>query len=105
MASEGGNTVQNYELSIDPVLAREAQSVFQELGTNLPAAVAVFLRRTVNRHAFPFPAEKSEFTDEELAEAHRRGMEQIQAGQCVRVSMADLEKMDSSASGHYDDEK
>ena len=50
--------MQNYELSIDPVLAREAQSVFQELGTNLPAAVAVFLRRTVNRHAFPFPAEK-----------------------------------------------
>ena len=85
--------MQNYEISIDPVLAREAQSVFQELGTNLSAAVAVFLRRTVNRHALPFPAEKSEFTDEELAEAHRRGMEQIQAGQCVRVSMADLEKM------------
>lgn len=85
--------MQNYEISIDPALAREAQSVFQELGTNLPAAVAVFLRRTVSRHALPFPAEKSEFTDEELAEAHRRGMEQIQAGKCVRVTMDDLEKM------------
>ena len=80
-------------IPIDPALAREAQSVFQELGTNLPAAVAVFLRQTVRQRAFPFPADRSEFADEELAEAHRRGMEQIRAGQCVRVSMKDLERM------------
>ena len=85
--------MQSYNIPIDPALAREAQSVFQELGTSLPAAVAVFLRQTVSRHALPFAADSSEFTDEELAEAHRRGMEQIRAGQCVRVSMADLERM------------
>lgn len=85
--------MQSYEISIDPVLAREAQSVFQEMGTSLSAAVAVFLRQTVSRHALPFEADRSEFTDEELAEAHRRGMEQIRAGKCVRVSMADLEKI------------
>ena len=85
--------MQSYEISVDPVLAREAQSVFREMGTSLSAAVAVFLRQTVSRHALPFPADESEFTDEELAEAHRRGMEQIHAGQCVRVSMAELEKM------------
>ena len=39
------------------------------------------------------PADKSEFTDEELAEAYRRGMEQIRAGQCVRVSMEELKKI------------
>ena len=37
--------------------------------------------------------DKSEFTDEELAEAHQRGMAQIKAGRCVRVSMTDLERM------------
>ena len=35
--------------------------------------------------------------DEELAEAHRRGMEQIRAGQCVRVSMEELERMATEA--------
>ena len=85
--------MQSYEISIDPVLAREAQGVFRELGINLSAAVAVFLRQTVSLHALPFPADKSEFTDEELAEIHRRGMEEIQAGKCVRVTMTDLERM------------
>ena len=85
--------MQRYEISVDPVLAREAQDIFQEMGTNLSAAVAVFLRQTVDRHALPFAVDKSAFTDEELAEAHRRGMEQIHAGQCVRVSMEDLENM------------
>ena len=41
------------------------------------------------------PADKSEFTDEELAEAHRRGMEQIRAGKCVRVGMEELERMEN----------
>ena len=84
--------MQSYNVQIDPVLAREAQAVFQDLGTNLPAAIAVFLRQTVKERSLPFHADQSEFTDEELAQAHRRGMEQIEAGQCVRVSMEDLEK-------------
>lgn len=40
-----------------------------------------------------FAADGSEFTDKELAEAHRRGMEQIRAGKCVRVSMEELERL------------
>ena len=85
--------MQSYSIQIDPALAQEAQAVFHDLGIDLPAAVAVFLRQTVSHHAIPFHVDKDEFTDEELAEAHRRGMAQIQAGKCVRVSMADLEKM------------
>ena len=37
--------------------------------------------------------DKQEFTDEELAEAHQRGMAQIDAGKYVRVTMEELEKM------------
>ena len=85
--------MQPYSIQIDPTLAQEAQAVFSDLGTNLPAAVTVFLRQTINQHAIPFKVDENEFTDEELAEAHQRGMAQIKAGKCVRVSMADLERM------------
>ena len=82
--------MQEYKISIDPVLAREAQSVFQDLGLSLSAAVAVFLRQTVRQRTLPFQANESEFTDEELADAHRRGMEQIRTGKYVRVCLEDL---------------
>ena len=85
--------MQSYNIQVDPTLAQEAQAVFRDLGIDLPAAVAVFLRQTVSQHAIPFHVDEGEFTDEELAEAHRRGMAQIQAGKYVRVSMSDLEKI------------
>lgn len=85
--------MQPYNIQIDPALAQEAQAVFSDLGMNLSAAVTVFLRQTVKQHAIPFHVDKNAFTDEELAEAHQRGMAQIKAGHCVHVSMADLEKM------------
>ena len=79
----------SYSIQIDGNLAEEAQSVLQGMGSDITSAVTAFLRQTVRKgQADPYL-----FTEEEMAEIHRRGMEEIRAGKGIRVSMETLERM------------
>ena len=83
-----------YSIQIDPALAREAQTVLQGLGTDIPAAVSMFLRQTVLNHAIPFqPEDPTLFTEAELMAKHQRGIEAIEAGKGIHVTMEQLEAM------------
>ena len=83
-----------YSIQIDPALAREAQTVLQGLGTNLSDAVSLFLRQTVRNHAIPFPVDDpTRFTEAELMAKHQRGIEAIEAGKGIHVTMEQLEAM------------
>ena len=93
-----------YSIQIDPVLAREAQTVLQGLGTDIPAAVNMFLRQTVLNRAIPFQAQDPTlFTEAELMAKHQRGIEAIEAGRGICVTMEQLEAManDKRTSGAF----
>ncbi|MBR3569822.1 MAG: hypothetical protein IKN96_03330 [Oscillibacter sp.] len=81
--------MQSYSIQIEKGLADEAQAVLQGMGGDITSAVTAFLRRTV-RNAKPDP---DLYTEEEMEEIHRRGMEEIRAGKGIRVSMETLERM------------
>ena len=78
-----------YHIQVDRNLVEEAQSVLQGMGSDLTSAVTAFLRQTVRAGR----TEPDLFTEKEMAELHRRGMEEIRAGKGIRVSMETLERM------------
>ena len=83
-----------YNIQIDPALAREAQIVLNGLGMDIPDAVSLFLRQTVQKHAIPFKADDPDLlTEAELLAKHQRGIEAIEAGRGVHVTMEQLEAM------------
>ena len=73
-----------YSIQIDANLAEEAQSVLQDMGSDITTAVTAFLRQTVRER---------DAEERRLAEIHKRGMEEIKSGKGILVSMETLEKM------------
>lgn len=63
-------------IKIDPVLKRDAQELFDNLGLSLSAAVNLFLRQAVREQAIPFRVRIPAYNEETLKaiEDARRGV-------------------------------
>lgn len=63
-------------IKIDPVLKRDAQELFDNLGLSLSAAVNLFLRQAVREQAIPFRVRVPTYNEETLKaiEDARRGV-------------------------------
>lgn len=77
-----------YTITIDPVLAEEAQAIFQRHGIELGDAVTAFLRSSIREMK-----NADTMTEAELMAKHRRGLAEIDSGGGIRKTLAELESM------------
>ena len=83
-------------IKIDPVLKRESQELFEQLGLSWSAAVTLFLRQAVREQAIPFRVGEPAYNEETrrtIREA-RQGINLSGPYHSVKELMDDLEAED-----------
>ena len=81
---------------IDDDVKMVAQSVLDEIGLSLTAAMNVFLKAVVRTRSIPFSleAEPDPFYSESNLADLRRGMEEFEQGRVIRKTMDELRAME-----------
>ena len=54
-------------INLDPVLKKESQALFKDLGMDLTTAVTIFLKQSVREQAIPFAIKRNMPNDETIA--------------------------------------
>jgi len=86
-------TAANLQIRVDETLRTQAQQVAAALGMDLTTAVRVFLKQMVAEKALPFRPVIDPFYSESNLEALKKSIAQLEAGQLVSKTLAELEAL------------
>ncbi|GHU33432.1 hypothetical protein AGMMS50256_25340 [Betaproteobacteria bacterium] len=84
----------NVQVKVDDYLRAEAQSVANSMGIDLASAVRLFLTQMVREKGLPFRPTADPFYSSENQDALKKSIKQLEAGQTVTKSLAELESME-----------
>ena len=92
----------NLTIRIDDDVKREAETLFEQLGISMSAAVNIFFRQAIREQAIPFPI-RVKTLEEKYTEYFNafnenillESIEQAKNGQVVSKSLAELEAMEN----------
>jgi DNA-damage-inducible protein J len=54
-------TTTNIQVRVEQRLKAEAEQLFADIGIDMPTAIRLFLKQSVNNNAIPFPLERAPF--------------------------------------------
>lgn len=84
----------NLQIRIDDTLKTDAQKVAEELGTDLPGAIRIFLAQMVKENGFPFIPTNDPFYASKNLAALRLSAMQVAAGNVIFKNMDELRSME-----------
>ena len=83
----------NLQVRVDSALKAEAEQLFADMGLDMPTAVRLFLRQSITNNGLPFAVERDPFYSTRNQQALRTSIAQMERGEVVRKTMAELEDM------------
>jgi len=83
----------NIQIRVDSALKAEAEQLFSDMGLDMPTAVRLFLKQSINKNGLPFAVERDPFYSASNQQALRNSIAQMERGEVVRKTMAELEDM------------
>ena len=83
----------NIQVRVDSALKAEAEQLFTDMGLDLPTAVRLFLKQSVIHNGLPFVVGRDPFYSARNQQALRNSIAQMERGEIVRKTMAELEDM------------
>ena len=85
----------NVQVKIDDQLRDEAQAVAASMGLDLASAVRIFLAQMVRENGLPFRPQADPFYSRRNQAALSRSVDQMNSGNTVSKTLADLERTES----------
>ena len=83
----------NIQVRVDSALKAEAEQLFADMGLDMPTAVRLFLKQAIINNGLPFAVERDPFYSAKNQQALRNSVAQMEKGEVVRKTMAELEDM------------
>ena len=83
----------NIQVRVDSALKAEAEQLFNDIGLDMPTAVRLFLKQSIINNGLPFAVERDPFYSVRNQQALRNSIAQMESGEVVRKTMAELEDM------------
>ena len=83
----------NIQVRVDSALKAEAEQLFADMGLDMPTAVRLFLKQSIINNGLPFAVERDPFFSARNQQALRKSIAQMERGEVVRKTMAELEEM------------
>ncbi|MDR2694876.1 MAG: type II toxin-antitoxin system RelB/DinJ family antitoxin [Deltaproteobacteria bacterium] len=83
----------NIQVRVDSALKAEAEQLFADMGLDMPTAVRLFLKQSLINNGLPFAVERDPFYSARNRQALRNSIAQMERGDVVRKTMAELEDM------------
>jgi len=83
----------NLQVRVDSALKAEAEQLFSDMGLDMPTAVRLFLRQSITSNGLPFAVERDPFYSARNQQILRNSIAQMERGEVVRKTMAELEDM------------
>ena len=80
------------QIRVDETLKNEASAVYEELGLDLPTAIRIFLKRSVQENGIPFKMvlPKKEYTADDAVEAMKRMSKTAEENNISDMSLEDI---------------
>ena len=78
---------------IDDEVKRSAESVLNDLGLSMSAAITVFLKKVGREHRIPFELTADPFYSESNIKHLQQSIHQVKNGQVIVKTMEDLEAL------------
>jgi len=84
----------NIQVRVDSQLKSEAEQLFSDMGLDMPTAVRLFLKQALIANGLPFAVGRDPFYSVNNQQALCHSMAQMEKGQVVRKTIAELEAME-----------
>ena len=87
-------TTTNIQVRVDKAVKAEAEQLFSDIGLDMPTAIRLFLKQAIINNGLPFAVERDPFYSASNQKVLRESIAQMERGQVVRKTMAELEAME-----------
>jgi DNA-damage-inducible protein J len=87
-------TTTNIQVRVDKTVKAEAEQLFSDIGLDMPTAIRLFLKQAIINNGLPFAVERDPFYSASNQKALCDSIAQMERGQVLRKTMAELEAME-----------